>query len=307
MSKAKLTAAQELIREKRYSEARSILTGLDHSTAKKWLEKLDQIAPETKKSTMGLKITLLLSVSGVIVVLLFALATFVLNSRNTVSQISQLPTLVIIPSATPSPTSSITFTPIPSPTITFTIQPTESPTPFFTETPSATPTSISSPTQRPTNEPVFGEFESPAPLGRTMIETSTLGDQMNVTVLEVIRGSVAYELATSELFMPSVPIVGQEYIAVRVRLEVSKADPNEVFPLYPYWHLTLRFEESGNDVWSENFIDLIEGYPPLVGEFLLFYLVRTDSSPLLYFHPNLIIDEQFGQRTSGSYLSVEQQ
>src|SRR4051794_17202967 len=46
MSKAKFEAAKELIDEKRYDEARTILKTIDHPTAAKWLNKLDAIAPQ---------------------------------------------------------------------------------------------------------------------------------------------------------------------------------------------------------------------------------------------------------------------
>ncbi len=45
MSKAKFIAARELINEKQYDEARSILKTIDHPTATEWLRKLDEIAP----------------------------------------------------------------------------------------------------------------------------------------------------------------------------------------------------------------------------------------------------------------------
>lgn len=46
MSKAKLQAARELLQEKRYQEARSLLQTIPSDpTAQKWLAKLDQIAP----------------------------------------------------------------------------------------------------------------------------------------------------------------------------------------------------------------------------------------------------------------------
>lgn len=47
MSKHKMLAARELIKEKRYAEARAILRTVDHPTARQWLAKLDEIAPET--------------------------------------------------------------------------------------------------------------------------------------------------------------------------------------------------------------------------------------------------------------------
>lgn len=49
MSKAKLMAAQELIKEKRYDEALALLKGVDHPTAKQWLDKLDKIVSKQGK------------------------------------------------------------------------------------------------------------------------------------------------------------------------------------------------------------------------------------------------------------------
>lgn len=46
MAKEKLIAARELIREKRYTEARALLHTIDHPKAAEWLATLDRIAPE---------------------------------------------------------------------------------------------------------------------------------------------------------------------------------------------------------------------------------------------------------------------
>jgi len=56
MSKAKFAAAKELIDEKKYDQARAILMTIDHPTAAKWLEKLDQISPVTKSSPIAANI-----------------------------------------------------------------------------------------------------------------------------------------------------------------------------------------------------------------------------------------------------------
>ncbi len=45
MSKMKMMAAKELINEKKYDEARTILRAVNHPTATEWLEKLDKIDP----------------------------------------------------------------------------------------------------------------------------------------------------------------------------------------------------------------------------------------------------------------------
>jgi hypothetical protein len=50
MSKAKFAAAKELIDEKKYDEARSILNTIDHPTAREWEAKLDKLDPPQVKS-----------------------------------------------------------------------------------------------------------------------------------------------------------------------------------------------------------------------------------------------------------------
>lgn len=45
MSKAKFDAARELVRERKYTEARAILRTIDHPQATAWLAKIDQIDP----------------------------------------------------------------------------------------------------------------------------------------------------------------------------------------------------------------------------------------------------------------------
>ena len=42
----RLARARKLIEEKRYEEAKKILTGLDHDTARKWLAKINDILDE---------------------------------------------------------------------------------------------------------------------------------------------------------------------------------------------------------------------------------------------------------------------
>src|SRR5205085_109358 len=48
MSKAKFEAAKELIREKRYTEARAILVTVAHPLAAEWVAKIDGLAPRTE-------------------------------------------------------------------------------------------------------------------------------------------------------------------------------------------------------------------------------------------------------------------
>ena len=45
MANERLAKARDLIKAKQYQDARKVLTGLDHPTARAWLAKLDEIAP----------------------------------------------------------------------------------------------------------------------------------------------------------------------------------------------------------------------------------------------------------------------
>lgn len=51
MLKEKFSTAKQLINEKKYSEARSVLKSIDHPTAREWEAKLDRIAPKVSTST----------------------------------------------------------------------------------------------------------------------------------------------------------------------------------------------------------------------------------------------------------------
>lgn len=48
--KEQMAKAKDLIKQKRYAEARRILVKIDSPTAREWLAKLDKIAPETKRA-----------------------------------------------------------------------------------------------------------------------------------------------------------------------------------------------------------------------------------------------------------------
>jgi len=83
MSKAKLDAARELIREKKYIEARAVLRTVDHPTAQKWLEKIDSIAPEQESASRSQTNTAMLSAVAVLLIIIVGLmvAIIVLLSR----------------------------------------------------------------------------------------------------------------------------------------------------------------------------------------------------------------------------------
>jgi len=82
MSKAKLLAAKELINEKKYNEARLLLRGVDDPIAKKWLAKLDEIAPHR-----GRKIPLTLSLGSIVIILIVvSVAGLLLLNRSANSE-----------------------------------------------------------------------------------------------------------------------------------------------------------------------------------------------------------------------------
>jgi hypothetical protein len=189
MSKAKLIVARELIKEKKYDEARMILKGVDHPTAKQWLDKLDKIAATQQNYSHISRYLFILTVMITIFVLYFAISTLVAPSDKSTPDTAMIPTEPMLPTIASTATSAPnrTFTPKPTATLTTT------PTPSFT----ATITNTATP--RLTNTPMYGNFENPAPRGSTMLRTYILGDELNVTVLDVLRGSPAYELAKSEM------------------------------------------------------------------------------------------------------------
>lgn len=168
MAESDLQKAKSLIQQKRYTEARKILKKLDDPTAKRWLTKLDEIAPPRSRNAipflyiLGLGATLLIGIG---------IGVFLLNQRNNSNQntivAADLPTLITIPSATATSIPTNTFTPEPTPT--FTLEPTLTPTYTETPLPTNTPTITSSPTITNTRTPT----RTPLPT-RTRIPPTSL-------------------------------------------------------------------------------------------------------------------------------------
>lgn len=68
MSKAKFQAAQELITQHKYDEARTILKTVEHPKAREWEARLDKIAP--KKNKKGTYIKIALIIAGILFIVL---------------------------------------------------------------------------------------------------------------------------------------------------------------------------------------------------------------------------------------------
>ncbi|HEX2906034.1 MAG TPA: hypothetical protein VHO69_04195 [Phototrophicaceae bacterium] len=142
MSKQKMLAAKELIQEKRYDEARTILKTVNHPTAKQWLEKLDKIAPVKPKSARPNRRILLLVLLPLCIVLMILTQPNKEGNQNTPNTVSPKQTTEqkVGNASTPQPTLPPAMTQKPSvtPTITETSVPTLTPAP--TNTPTLIPT-----------------------------------------------------------------------------------------------------------------------------------------------------------------------
>lgn len=131
---------------------------------------------------------------------------------------------------------------------------------------------------------------------------------METTVLEVMRGEQANQLAQSALdwYDYDVPIEGQEYIAIKIRFLAEPTNVNQVESVYAYWSYTLRYEADGTDIYLVDSLQMLaEGYPPLTGEDWIFFLIRKDSKPFLYFQPLLVLSETVGIRSYGAYFDLQ--
>lgn len=199
--------------------------------------------------------------------------------------------------------SAATDTPIPTSTPTMTLTPTITNSPTVTRTPTPRPTRTPKPT------PLPGEFSNPAKMGMTVSRYDSPLKQirMEATLLEVLRGVEAENLAKSHLFLFEGPIQGQEYMAVKARIDFLESNkPEEAEFINPFWNFTLRFSEDGWDTYTENLTDdWSEGYVPFAGEGWIFFKVKEGSEPYLYFHPWLVVVEAVGVRTGGAYFSLE--
>jgi hypothetical protein len=132
MSKAKMEAARELIKDKHYKEARAILQTVDHPTAKEWIAKIDAISPPSKSNAGPL-----VGLVALAAVLCIGLGAVVFTQRY---NIPQLAAMLASDTPTPTYTPSATDTPSVTPTPTYTLTPTDTNTPTPSNTPKATAT-----------------------------------------------------------------------------------------------------------------------------------------------------------------------
>jgi hypothetical protein len=240
---------------------------------------------------------------------LFVIGSFVLNSRilnrtpNSASVLAMDP-----PTATLEPVIIITDTPLPTATqtLTPTIEITSTPKPTMTSFPTFTPIIIKGSVEHPYSINDYAEL--PIIPEEFQLRGMTNWGEIGYTLLDVKYGDDAYKLAKRNLDSLGFkePIDNQEYLAVFGELNFLRYENNtEVKSLYPYWNLTLRYENEGPDIWSENYFEkYAEGYPPIQGSGWVFFLIKKDTKPFLYFQPLLMVEEQYGMRSSGAYYQL---
>ena len=128
MSKAKFAVVKELIEEERYAEARKILRGINHPTAKILLQELDDLAPEKTKGRgpfvlVSLFLVLTLVMAAMIVWQRPQLLALINQDEEPIPTLFDLTSASAATSTSTAPTSFPTLTKIPT-----AIAPTHAPT-----------------------------------------------------------------------------------------------------------------------------------------------------------------------------------
>jgi hypothetical protein len=253
----------------------------------------------------------LLGLGGVFIIIIVLLFFNALTGQTT-----NLVSLSFINTATHTPTNTSTYRSTP----TLTNTPTLTLTPTQTHTPTPTPSPTKTYTPRPTATLETGTFKNPAGIGDTLTYSDAPAEfyRMSLTLLDLVRGKDASVLVRTEgdcgyfgagsQYSPCYLLEKQELIVVKVRIDWFGGDKNKENTLYPYWSLTLRYENGGSDIWSMDPVLIWDkGYIPLKGEGWVFFKIREGSQPRLYFQPMLMVGEGFGFRTQGGYFMLEKE
>lgn len=196
MSKAKFAAAKELIDEKKYDEARSILGTIDHPVARQWEAKIDSLSPRVSQSTKPgnsyiyniIRVIAVVFIAVILVALILrqmqqtqqdmaagqagvieALTT--INSPASTKVVSTSTAIsVAINAATPALAASVTATSTPTITPSITASPTFTITPTYTQVPpSVTPVKLEFSDNK---AKVIGPVEIPAGIYRAIATTT---------------------------------------------------------------------------------------------------------------------------------------
>lgn len=158
------------------------------------------------------------------------------------------------------------------------------------------------------NSESAGSFTNPATIGSsiTRYDEPLRQYEIALTVSDVLVGNNAEQLAKNTLDVEtySIPSTENEYLAVKVIFDVKRGLNGNSIPLYPSWHVTLRYQETGDDNACLNWREMVtRADPPYRAETWLFFIVQKGSKPELYFQP--FRDSSSKEyRTSGAFFSL---
>jgi uncharacterized protein YgiM (DUF1202 family) len=133
---------------------------------------------------------------------------------------------------------------------------------------------------------------------------------MSVTVLEVVRGPAAQQLARQRFGYAPDSAKEQETVAIKVKLAVlSDSNAQAIQSLDLDRHIGYRYDDSQR--WAYTPLvepePIQEGYAPIEGTGWLFLQTKADAPlPYLYFHPDLLTLQNLGIQHIGQYLSLEE-
>jgi hypothetical protein len=190
-AREKMEMAKQLIQQKRYNEARTILRTVNHDKAYEWLTKLDQLDPP-KGSNKGALSGLIAGLVGI--VLLIIVGGIVYTQRTKIPGLARLfvsptPTATLTPSVTSIPTMTATETATLTPIATNTPKPTNAP--LKTSTSMLAPTIASATTAMPQaiGNGKWQVTKKPSSLGEAIfvtLEAETEVSSQNITARPAI-------------------------------------------------------------------------------------------------------------------------
>lgn len=124
-TKEQLQQAKSLIQAKRYREARRVLSKIDHPTADRWLERLDEIAPVKESSGIPNQALLIIATVALVAVAILLTILVIRGTQPAATAVAVI-TATPLPEATAIPEET-RVTALPTPSATATEQPSQTP------------------------------------------------------------------------------------------------------------------------------------------------------------------------------------
>ncbi|MEL7235427.1 MAG: hypothetical protein AAGK74_13080, partial [Chloroflexota bacterium] len=219
-TKAQLTAAKQLIQDKRYDEAYALLQTIDHPTARKWASKLEESYGVSGKSKQKPKrsgnrarnlILFALAVPFICVALIFLIPTGTDEPEALPTQAESVQEVA----AQPTENAPVTSTPTPQPTRI-------PPSATITNTPIPTATNTPEP---PTNTPV--PTYTPIPPDPVIFSSSELGLQPVIGPVDLPTGIYRVRYTSTGFGIVDIETIGGECITDTFGLfNVSSGEAN---------------------------------------------------------------------------------